>query len=106
MGSVRSVASVAIHSGHRDGRAFLVTGTSLSGNAGWTFFLPPPVRQPTAHCLALSLTTTLITSEISLLLFPSPITLFPEAPQPLYASRPRNRHLLEKRNHPRTLSLE
>jgi len=46
------------------------------------------------------------TSEITLLLFPSPITLFPEAPQPLYARKPRNRHLLEKRNHPRTLSLE
>ena len=90
----------------RDGRAFFVTGTSFPGNAGWTFFLSPPVRQPTAHCLALSLTTTLDTSEISLLLFPSPITLFPEAPQPLYARKPRNRHLLEKRNHPRTLSLE
>ena len=104
MGSVRSVASVAIHSGHRDGRAFLVTGTSLSGNAGWTFFLPPPVRQPTAHCLVLSLLQP-YTSEIALLPFPSPSTLFPEAPQPLCTREPTHRHLLEQQDRARTLSL-
>ncbi len=41
-----------------------------------------------------------------MLLFPSPITLFPEAPQPLYTREPRHRHLLEKRNRAWTLSLE
>ena len=72
---------------------------------GRTFFLSTPVHQPTAHCQALSLLQ-LYTSEITLLLFPSPITLFPDAQQPLYTREPRYRHLLEKRNGARTLSLE
>ena len=71
---------------------------------GRTFF-STSVHQPTARCLALS-SVQPYTAEITLLLFPSPLTLFPEAPQPLYIREPRHRYLLEKRNPGRTLSLE
>ena len=69
------------------------------------FFPSTPVHRPTASRLALSLLQP-YTSEITLLPFPSPITLFPDVRQPLYTREPRHRHLLEGRNRARTLSLE